>query len=134
MQETETEVHIAELEQSAQVAEPVTAGVVDVEHAKNEFLYYPLDQISYRGSKVNFIHLAKPNARKLKANKVSISENVGVDQMENMISACIVRVVGDNDEEFASGDKRNIILELMFDDLLKLFNAVQERFLAALTG
>jgi hypothetical protein len=121
---------VLEIDEIAE-AMPVKAGAVDGEGI--DFYYYPHKPVRYQGKLVEYFHLDEPTQRKMKANKVSISEEVSALQMENLISACTIRIVVGDDEELPSSVKRTVIGDVKYSDMVLLFAESQKRFLEALT-
>jgi len=122
---------VLEIDEEIAQLEPVKVGAVDGEGI--DFCYYPHKPVRYQGKRVEYFRLDEPTQRKLKANKVSISEEISALQMENLISACTICIVAADDEELPSSVKRTVIGDVKYSDMVLLFSECQKRFLEALT-
>ena len=113
-----------------QEALPVKHKTGVIESDATSFTYYPKQTTTYDGATVGYLCFKMPNLRKLRNNKVSVSEKMEADQMESMISACCVMIAktGDDDEEFPSSQKRHVLRELMSVDVLALTAECASRF------
>jgi hypothetical protein len=106
---------------------PRTEGIVEMDNSL-EFAYHLSEGTTVDGREIDYLHLRKPKMRKLRANNVTISENMSSVMLSNITKASCLRIVCVDGDELATSKKQAAMDELWADDLIEVAQECIQRF------
>lgn len=112
---------------TSEIEEKATfSGIVN--KGKNEFFYYPGDEIEFEGQAVDYFHFKKPTLKKSKANNVVLSNEMSARHIEALIRASLFRIAKKGGGEFLSCHFKQIVEDLEMDVVTEITDGCSNFF------